>query len=91
MAPVDAEGCWKASGLFPAGKDTKKEAMMGAHNERRRELQVAITVVQAHPQATGAELDALIKEALQLKTTLVARVWRTQAQLIQSQPPAHQK
>lgn len=63
---------------------------MGSPNALRRELRVALQIIQEHPHATGAELDALIKEALQLKTTLAARVWRIQAQLIQSQPPETQ-
>lgn len=53
---------------------------MAEHAERRLELQAALAIVQQHPQATDAELDALVKEALQLRTTPMARLWRILAQ-----------
>jgi hypothetical protein len=53
----------------------------------RSELQIALQIVQAHPEATGAELDALVREALRLQTTVMARIWRIQAHLLLHEQP----
>ncbi len=53
----------------------------------RSALQIALQIVQAQPEATGAALDALVKEALHLQTMGIARIWRTQAQLLLQEQP----
>jgi hypothetical protein len=64
---------------------------MAEHAELRRELQIALDIIRQHPHATDAELDTFIKEALQLRTTPMARIWRILAQDIPSQSPEQHK
>jgi hypothetical protein len=61
--------------------------MMDAHTELRREVQMALAIIRQHPHATDAELDTFIQEALHLRTTPMARMWRILAQDIHSQSP----
>jgi hypothetical protein len=64
---------------------------MDANSELRREVQMALDIIRQHPQATDAELETFIKEALQLRTTPMARMWRMLAQKTQDQSPEQQE
>lgn len=65
--------------------------MMDSNAEPRREVQIALEIVKKHPHASGEELDALVKEALQLRTTPMARIWRILAQGIQAEQQKKQE
>lgn len=72
-------------------KSSERETIMTNPTEPPREVQIALEIVKQHPHTSGEELDALIKDQLGLQSTLVARLWRIQAQDIHNRSANKQK